>query len=160
MFVFLLSSHHGSHKFNYIHLVCFHSAILISHRSSTFFSTFLFPWQFFPPTPFIYFKFPSNIFFAFLIQSSKFHYHFLSINLPYLFSNFALPLSSRVRRLSNISTFLPSSFSLYPYVSPQQTFAPCRSNIFHYRTTPRFRRFVAGLSHPRPGFISRSAHVL
>jgi len=82
---------------------------------STSFSTFHLPWQFFPPllTPFIYLKFPSNVFFAFLIQSSKFHYHFLSIILPYLFSSFALPLPPHVRRLSNISTFLPSSFSLY-----------------------------------------------
>jgi len=43
--------------------------------------------SFLSPSPFIYLKFPSNIFFAFLIQSSKFHYHFLSIILPYLFSN-------------------------------------------------------------------------
>ena len=132
IFVFLLSSHHSVHKFNYIHFVCFHIVILISHWSSDFFSSFLLPWQFFPfPSPFIYLKFPSNIFFAFLIQSSKSHYHFLSIILPYLFSNFALPLPSHVRRLSKIFTFLPSSFSLYLYPSPQQTFAPCRPNICH-----------------------------
>jgi len=87
--------------------------------------------SFLSPSPFIYFKFPSNVFFAFLIQSSKFHYHFLSIILPYLFSNFAFPLPSHVWRLSNISTFLPSSFPLYLYLSPQQTFAPCPPNIRH-----------------------------
>lgn len=44
--------HHSVHKCNYIHFVCFHIAILISHWSSTIFSTFLPPWQFFPfPLP-------------------------------------------------------------------------------------------------------------
>lgn len=115
--------------------------------------------SFLSPSPFIYLKFPSNVFFAFLIQSSKFHYHFLPIILPYLFSNFALPLASHVRQLSNISTFLPSSFPLYLSASPLQTFAPCRSNIFQYRPAPRLRRLVGGPSQRRYGFISRSVRV-
>jgi hypothetical protein len=130
MFVFHPPSHRSVHKFNYIRPVYFLSLILIYHRSSTLFSTLLLSRQFLPfPSPFLYLKFPSNLFFACLIQSSKIHYHFLSINLLYLFSNFALPYFPTSKHYPCHSTCLPYSFSLHLYASPPYIFAPCRSNI-------------------------------
>jgi len=160
MFVFLLSSHHSAHKFNYIQLVCFHSAILISHRPSTSFSALLLPWQFLP--------FPLPIYLLEVSIKCILCLSYTIIKVPLSFSSHHPPLSVFKFRSSFSFTcpttvqhlhFPAVSFPLYLSVSPLQTFAPCRSNIFQYRPAPRLRRLVAGPSQRRYGFISRSVRV-
>jgi hypothetical protein len=153
MFVFLPSSHHSVHKFNYIHLVYFLSVIFIYHRFSTFFSTFLLPRQFLSfPSPFIYLKFPSNLFFACLIQSSKIHYHFLSINLLYMFSNFALPYFPTSEHCPCHSTWSLTPFLCICTQVPRTHLHPVDQTS---AVAPWLSRLIAWLSQRRPEFNSR-----